>query len=230
MMKILFLNFQFGLMGIKGSWQSLAYWRYLNYPRAVRKVIEFIRNEDIDVAGLTEVNFPKQPELFKKETGMEAAGEKIYWKQGNLLLSWHKIRRSSVIPLPKAGWGQPRALVRADVETSNGLITFLLTHLSLGPLSQKKQITFLNDFCLNLENPFVLMGDFNYRDWRKGLAPLLNNPKMRHVELGPTFPSWKPRRYFDHFFVSKDLKVKEVKIYSREKFSDHLALVAEVVK
>lgn len=193
-MRILFLNFEFGMSATKGLWQMPLFWRYLDYRNVIKKVGDFIKEHGVDVAGFVEVNFPKQPEVFKEVTGMNAFGETVYQnrlirfiRQGNLLLSRYPIREFSMVPLP--GAGQPRAVVKADLETSHGAVTVLLTHLGLGKRSRRLQINALNSLCAGIKNPFVLMGDFNSFDLDE-LQPLLSNgycnmrTRNRHTPVG----------------------------------------------
>lgn len=232
-MKISFLNFEFGMMAIRGYWQTLGYWRYPGYPKAIKKVSDFIKAQNIDVAGFAEINFPNQARIFERETGMHVAGQEIYKnplirmiRQGNLLLSRYPIENWSMVPLP--GNGQPRAVVRADLETPSGTVTFLVTHLSLGGRSREVQIEALSDICLKIKNPLVLMGDLNVLDWEEELKSLLDDDKFQHLNLSPTYPSWNPRRAFDHIFLSRDFNVKAAVSWHKDLFSDHLALVAEI--
>lgn len=229
-MRILFLNFEFGMAVTKGYWQQICYWRYWNYPKVVQKIDNFIKAQNIDVVGLVEVSFPAQAEAFKKITGMEEAGEAIYHNpfihQGNLLLSRYPIKNYSLVMLPYHG--QPRAAVKAEIETPSGAITFLITHLSLGKRTRNEQIKFLNNLCSEIKTPFILMGDFNCLNWQEELKPLVINPLLKHVNLGPTYPSWKPKRHFDHIFLSKNLAVKNAEVHNKEKFSDHLGLITEI--
>jgi endonuclease/exonuclease/phosphatase family metal-dependent hydrolase len=232
-MKISFLNFEFGMAATRGYWQTLGYWRYLGYPKAIKKVSDFIKAQNIDVAGFAEINFPSQAEIFERETGMHAAGKEIYQnplirmiRQGNLLLSRYPMENWSMVPLP--GDGQPRSVVRADLNTPSGKVTFLTAHLSLSERSRKIQIDFLSNLCLGINNPFVLMGDFNIRDWKEELKPLLQDDDFQHADVGPTYPSWNPKREFDHIFLSRDFKLKTAESRREDLFSDHLALVAEI--
>lgn len=230
-MRILFLNFEFGMAVTKGYWQQIFYWQYLNYPKVVQKIDNLIKTQNIDIVGLVEVNFPVQAETFRKVTAMASAGEAIHHNvfinQGNLLLSRYPIKDSEIITLPYHG--QRRAIVKAEIQSPSGIITFLVTHLSLGKRPRSEQIRFLNNLCSKIKPPFVLMGDFNCPNWQEELKPLMTNPLLKHLNFGPTHPSWKPRRYFDHVFLSKNLALKNAEIYNKEKFSDHLAVLVEVV-
>ncbi len=232
-MRILFLNFEFGMRATKGYWQMPMFWRYFGYPNAVKQVAEFMKAEDITLAGFTEINFPKQAELFEKATEMNSAGRIIYQsrftpfiRQGNLLLSYYPINEYSLIPLP--GKGQPRAVVKASVETPKGTINVLLTHLGLGKSARRAQIDVLNSLCLTMETPLVIMGDFNSFDWENELRPLLENKKIQHADVGSTHPSWNPTHHIDHMFFSRDFRINEAEAYLKEKFSDHAALIADI--
>ncbi len=222
------------MMATKGHWQTVGYWRYPKYQRAIEKFNGFIKAQNIDVAGFTEVNFPDQAGFLGYATGMHTAGKTIYQnpvirmiRQGNFLLSRYPIENWAMISLPDSG--QPRAVVRADIETPSGKATFMVTHLSLSGKSRKTQINALRDLCLGIKDPFVLMGDFNVLDWEEELKPLLDDYKFQHLDIGPTYPSWNPKRELDHIFLSRDFKLKTAESWHEELFSDHLALVAEII-
>jgi endonuclease/exonuclease/phosphatase family metal-dependent hydrolase len=232
-MRIAFLNFGFGMAVTKGAWQMIWYPRYRKYPAVISRIAKFIQEERIEVIGLTEVNFPGERDALRTATGMNIAGDIVYrnrlvpfMRQGNVLLTRYPIRSSATFPLP--GEGQPRAVVTADVETPSGIITFLVTHLGLGERSRRLQIAALADICRNLPNPFILMGDLNVMNTEE-LAPLAASRLMRHLESGPTYPSWKPKREFDHILISPNIESGNVFVYNKERFSDHLALVVDLV-
>jgi len=228
-MRVMFLNFEFGLAATKGFRQMLYYRRYFSYPKIISRLNDFIEKENIDVIGLVEVNFPRQADNFKKITGFNCVGEPIhknmFINQGNLFLSRYPIVDSEVIKLPHQG--QKRGVLRAKIKTSSSPIQFFITHLGLRKKERFEQIKLLNEICSEIGAPFIVMGDFNCSDWRKELEPLLGNPRLKHIDLEPTYPSWKPRKCFDHVFISKDLTAK-AKVYGEEKFSDHLAIVSEI--
>ena len=112
------------------------------------------------------------------------------------------------------------------VEYKNG-ITTLLVHLSLDEDDREIQLEELICMVGGCDTPVVLMGDFNTEGTYHRMGDLETHSGLTRLELGPTFPSYKPERSIDHFFISEGLDVKEAKVLPVH-YSDHLPVYVEL--
>jgi len=146
--------------------------------------------------------------------------------------SWQAVRLSPLairVPHAERGAGWPR-LVRdeqrvaiiADLETLEGPVRVVATHLSFLRVSQGRQLREVLRHLQGGPARAILMGDLNMGPRRvarlTGLNPLV---------LAPTFPAWEPRRQLDHVLgvgVRLAAQGRAVAL----PLSDHRALVAEM--
>ncbi|MCA9034861.1 MAG: endonuclease/exonuclease/phosphatase family protein [Planctomycetaceae bacterium] len=136
---------------------------------------------------------------------------------------------------------EPRGAIWVKVDTPQGEVSFLNTHLGLTSRERREQThALLSSEWLgrsDSDHAIVVAGDFN-----AGLAsPVVSmlsenlqpatpaNVKNRHVK---TFPSPIPLRWIDHILVSPHFEVEQVQVLQRHPArvaSDHLPLVADLV-
>ena len=118
------------------------------------------------------------------------------------VVRWEELRMPpgrARLPLLIPGTGlrwipdEPRAAVAAVVETADGLVTVVGTHLSFSPVRSAGQLRTLRDWAADLPRPLVLLGDLN-------LPPGVVRRVLpwRPLVAGPTFPSPAPRVQLDH--------------------------------
>lgn len=202
----------------------------------VEKCARFLREERIDIAALVEIDAGSsrtkgvnQVELLSRLAGFEHSvffpalrvGSRI--NQGNALLSRYPIVGSENIGLP--GMGEPRVLSEACVDMGGEDITLLLTHLSLQQNLRGSQLKKIIEIVNGCTKPLILAGDFNVN--HEDELAILNEGGLNHAISLPTYPSWRPRRNLDHVFVS-DLCIGDAYAYTKELFSDHLPIVADM--
>lgn len=120
-----------------------------------------------------------------------------------------------------------RGAVLIEYKTNSDPLIVCVMHLALGKRARARQMAYMSD--LVSEHPFlVVMGDFNC-----GLdSPELNHlVDKTHLSLPAkevkTFPSWKPRRKYDHILVSDKLKFSEPRVLGPT-HSDHLPVSIKI--
>lgn len=88
---------------------------------------------------------------------------------------------------------EPRAAIRATIETPAGPITFAATHLSFVPGVNVRQLRQLRAWLAGAPRPLILAGDFN-------LPGNVASRVTGWTDLTdlPTYPSQHPRVQFDH--------------------------------
>jgi len=145
-------------------------------------------------------------------------------RHGNAILSHWPLVHVRDLKLPGRMAG--RGCLVADIEGPAPLRVACL-HLSLGARDQVVQLAAVAD-ALREAPAWVAMGDFNcgarsapleaFCEMSGGKLPL-SAPK--------TFPSWRPRRDYDHIVSSRQLSLTHYRT-ERATFSDHLPLSASV--
>ena len=151
-----------------------------------------------------------------------------YGAYGNAILSRWPIRDTIERDLSYRRF-EPRGTLEALIETDQGKIRVINTHLGLKRWERRFQIARLLE-ALPVDLPLVLMGDFN--EW---LTWSLNLRRLRSV-FGEsvhlkTFPSWWPRFKLDRiYFLPKPsrMSVRTIQTPLARVASDHLPVVCEV--
>jgi endonuclease/exonuclease/phosphatase family metal-dependent hydrolase len=125
-------------------------------------------------------------------------------------------------PLPTLVHDEPRVAVAATVETDNGVLTAVCTHLSFVPWWNGRQLHSLVRSLEPAERPLVLMGDLNLRPHR-AVALTAMTPAAAHL----TFPASAPREQLDHILLDGPVTATDSAAHQLP-LSDHRALVADL--
>lgn len=205
----------------------------------VPKLAEVIAAAAPDIVGLQEVHCRtrafagNQGEQLAALTGMELVFGKACamdgGEYGNAVLTRAKILDSEVHPLP--GSGEPRALLRVDVEWNGGAFTFFNTHLAawgrLLRLARLRQIAHLGDITARGSLPHILVGDFNVSPAAEEMRTLLEHGHLRMCgeQREPTFPMTRQR--LDYIFCDPRWEFVRSEIIRRGP-SDHWPLVTDM--
>jgi len=131
-----------------------------------------------------------------------------------------------------------RTIQYMDFVYNNKNITLVNIHLSPGSsLAQQKkryeQILKILDFVKNKKN-VILCGDFNAIYKSKEIQLLkkhkfVNCGKKIHKKNLKTFPSDKPRKCIDYFFVKGNIKPKNYELFGTYKETDHKGIKCTVI-
>lgn len=148
------------------------------------------------------------------------------------VLGWEVVRLAAV-PTPVPMWfrgsrrpvlvrDEPRVAVAATVETPQGVVTVVNTHLTFLTWWNGRQLHNLVTAVQHATRPLLLMGDLNL-----GPARAQALTRMRPLATHRTFPRDRPRAQIDHILVDGDLQARHSEARQLP-LSDHRALVAEV--
>ena len=170
-------------------------------------------------------------------TGEEQPDAAAY---GVALLSRHPVSAWNVVKLPVLKVPSPfwfrgdrrptlvhdeaRVAVAAQVESPDGPVTVVSTHLSFVPWWNGRQLRYLVRSLALVERPLVLTGDLNMRQHR---AVALT--AMTPAATWPTFPSDAPREQLDHILLDGGLTATASSA-PHLALSDHRALVADLTR
>ena len=168
-------------------------------------------------------------------TGEEQPDAATY---GVALLSRHPVSAWSVVKLPVLKAPTPfwfhgdrlptlvhdeaRVALAAQVESPEGTVTVVTTHLSFVPWWNGRQLRYLVRSLAPAERPLVLTGDLNMGQRR---AVALTG--MTPAGTWPTFPSDAPREQLDHILLDGALTATGSSA-PHLALSDHRALVADL--
>jgi len=142
---------------------------------------------------------------------------------GNVLLSRWPILEHKNFPLP--GNREPRGLLWANVETPQGKLNVLVTHLGLTHEERLRQLARIEEVIDGLDGPVLLLGDFN-ADNEAAFARLTE--VIREAGL-KTFPSSDPTYATDTIFVSPELAARKPEALD-DLTSDHRPVVANITR
>ena len=242
-MRFLLYNIAYGTGGPKGYTHSMITWpRYLLAARhQMHYLQEFLQTYSADIVGLVELdsgsirargrnhaaeiarNLEHNYTYSVKYHDRSPARWLPYFRhQGNALFAEQPIETYEHHFLPM---GFKRLVL--DV-TVNG-IRILLVHLALNKRTRRRQLQYLSTMAGEGKKPLIIAGDFNSFQGKHELNDLIEWTDLQTVNYSgtPTFPSWKPRKELDFILVSKSVNVRDFRVLSDIKLSDHLPLLLD---
>ena len=213
---------------------------------SLQRIIDCIDHERPDLVCLQEVDrlvgrsdFDDQPRLLGQSLNLQSTFQANVpvsnGTYGNLILSRWAVGSTHRISL-KRGIRKSRGAQLIHVETPEGVLHLVNTHLGLDERERHWQIDFLLEHELFQSSsviPTFIAGDFN--DWRNTLAEQsLANHGFQQVTSPPSdyrsFPSWLPVGGLDKVFVrggGTTERVKVVRTSLARVASDHLPIVVD---
>lgn len=176
------------------------------------------------------------PGTWTAATGMEQPDVASY---GIALLTRYPVRSWRVTTLPALTgtvpvvhpghhWPQltrdePRAAVAALIDTPQGPLSVVATHLTFIPGWRALQLRALVRACRSLPRPLVLLGDLNM-----GPQAAARTSGWRPLAHGMTFPSHAPTRQIDHVLADGDVATLRQADPLDAGVSDHRPLVVDI--
>jgi endonuclease/exonuclease/phosphatase family metal-dependent hydrolase len=146
-------------------------------------------------------------------------------QHGNGLLSRLSMSTLEDHKLPGALPGRGAMIVR--VPYAGDELTVVMLHLSLGPRSRDRQLSYVAEQIAQ-ERQVVVMGDMNTH-----ARQLMEESPLKVLDLSacetstPTYPAWQPSQSLDHILVSPNLKISAHEVLA-DHYSDHLPVAVEV--
>lgn len=128
---------------------------------------------------------------------------------------------------------EDRALLETTVCIHNQPIKVYVTHLSLDPITHKRQTKSIIQKVKQTNHPKILLGDWNMRPgakaWHHLTRYLVDAWDFIHDEPGFTYPSFAPRIRLDYVFLSRHLQPIDAQVLSSApEASDHLPVTVTV--
>lgn len=207
----------------------------------LQEIIAFIREQNPDVIGLTEVDGGSyrtgrrsQAETIAAELGhyhtyrskyREAARVvgriPVLNKQGNAFITRDSITRETFHYVSQ---GMKRLVIELELDD----VVFFLVHLALGFKTRHLQLRELRQLIRATDKPCIVAGDFNALIGRHELDLFQEAAGLTSAcpQDAPTYPSWNPNRHLNFVLASKGITVNHFEI-PRVQYSDHLPLVCD---
>jgi len=176
------------------------------------------------------------PTRWSVATGQQPPAGPSY---GIALLSRHPVRWWGTLPLPMLPGRVPvllagsrgvtlvrdeqRAALAAVLDTPEGPLSVVTTHLTLVPGWNTHQLRRLVRLARDLPRPLVVLGDLNLEGGSPARAT-----GMRALATSLTFPSAAPVRQIDHILGDGPIRATSDAVGLDPGMSDHRALVVEV--
>ncbi len=153
---------------------------------------------------------------------------------GNAIFSKHHILNFEVISIPDVlvridGYYESRCIIRTDYNIDGKKLTVLNSHFGLGVGESEKAVDTVLSIASTVDNPLILMGDFNLTPDDINIKRLSEYFTDVHSSLGRdelTFPSHSPEIRIDYIFT------RGLEPISADTFktiaSDHYPITAEL--
>lgn len=206
-----------------------------------------IRDEKIDICGMNEVRDMRpvggadQPvEIAKLVGGYHSAfGHACNLEEGyhygNALVSRFPVRKTYTMPLvvpeekrDPARFYEPRALLVAEIETPDGMLTFCSVHFGLVKVEWDVATEAILNLIPKVKGPLVVTGDFNLEpsnEYYRRIRAVLTDAAEGREAL--TFPSDNPIKRIDYIFVNDKCRVSDCRV-AHVQYSDHCPVFADI--
>lgn len=147
-------------------------------------------------------------------------------RHGNAILSKHPQTDIRDLKLPGKRAGRGAIIARVDAPKP---FYVLNVHLSLGEADQMRQVEFMAEQAPS-DLPLIIAGDFNCGAASRPLLELVSAMSMTALTTptDKTYPSWNPRKDFDHMLVSSHFSTKNSSVIDI-RHSDHRPVEAFLV-
>ncbi|MGA9379444.1 MAG: endonuclease/exonuclease/phosphatase family protein [Phormidium sp.] len=199
------------------------------------KVISLVREEKPDIAVFVEVS-----KVWAKE--LAALKDLLPYSVVSQDSNRFGTALYSKFPLENVSFEEfqgPRKTIVATIKYQGREVTILGTHPNypvkrIGFMQRNLQLEAMADYLVKVNNPIVLMGDFNITMWSPFYQRFMQETKLKNGRFGfgvqPTWPSSIP--FFsipiDHCLVSPNIQVIKSRT-GRDVGSDHLPIITDLV-
>jgi endonuclease/exonuclease/phosphatase family metal-dependent hydrolase len=208
--------------------------------RSAARIAEVIAALNADVVALQEVPLGGAASIdvlreLQDLTGMHAVpGPTLDGPDrrfGNAVLTNLPVRAVRTLDL-SFGSREARGALDVDIETGNGLMRIVATHLGLSARERRAQVRLLLEAFDTPDLPVILLGDLNeWFVWGWPLRALLT--RFGRVAAPRTFPSRFPAFALDRVWVHPAARLVDIQVDRSgpaRVASDHLPLVARVLR
>lgn len=223
----------------------------------LERIAEVIRDAKADIVGLQEVDRfwtrsggVDQPRVLAQLLAMSVCfGPNLQLpaegtvgvprEYGTAILSRFPLRDCRNTHLARVSdANERRGLLSAEVETPNGRVRVMVTHLSVVAADRAPQTEELAKAVADSRLPTILMGDLNTRPDAESLRPLLARTRDLWTLAGqgagltsPAHPQRQPRSRIDYILVSPGIGTSGIEVVLNDvtrMASDHYPILARI--
>lgn len=240
-MRLLLYNIRYGM----GSGTSMflpvpgAGYVFGNRPN-LRRITEFIKNQDPDVVGLVEVDtgsIRSQRVNQAEEIGRALGHYSVYQcKYGedslNQLLPIVRKQGNAFLAAPRVHGERfhyfDKGIKRLTIELELEECSIFLVHLSLKYRHRQEQLHSLHDLVVAARKPVLIAGDFNTFWGGHEIYLFMKAAGLRSANVHglPSYPSRLPRKELDFVLYGAGIEIDDFRIPDVQ-FSDHLPLICD---
>ena len=216
---------------------NIRHGRGLDHKVDLKRIGQLINDSQADLVGLNEVDIrhirsgmTNQIKDLAKLTEMESYfGPTLSYgigQYGNGLLTRLPIINLETDKLPHFNTNEDRGIIRLTTLLNERKVQILVTHLGLNPVERERQLDYLYQKIREIEDPLVLMGDFNTHWTADVMENFIEKTGLKMHSTASTFPSQEPEMKLDYILTSEEWKVVEEVTPIESKASDHIPLTA----
>ena len=209
-------------------------------PTVLRKITEFIKQQDPDVVGLIEVDtgsirsgMVNQADVIARSLGHYSTYECKYGvasfnqlvpivrKQSNAFLASPNVRGERFHYFDT---GIKRLIIELELDD----VAIFLVHLSLKFRHRQYQLRYLHELVSKTEKPVIVAGDFNTYWGEHEIYLFMRASGLTSANLKglPSYPSRNPRKELDFILHSSQIHIDRFSIPD-VRLSDHLPLLCD---
>lgn len=243
-MKIVLYNIAYST-GLKGSLRDyfLKGWRYFwNHKKTIHSITQYLKEINADVICLLETDVGSLRNRFGNQVTTIANKLMLPFYVSALKYgptSWSRflptIRKQHDAVLSKLKGSVKKHYLKSGtkklvMEFRVADISIFMVHLS--PLRRnlrKRQLQELGIILKKCDRPYLICGDFNIFKGLEEIADFKIKNNLKLVEVGNTFPSFKPKIQLDLIMVCDSIRIKAAGV-TKVLFSDHLPVWVEIDK
>ena len=208
---------------------------------SIDTIAELIKENDIDIVGLQEVDsgmfrskFRNQAEYLGMQLDMNYTfGDNLNilgGKYGNAILSKYPIISYENLTLPSAR--EQRGFLSATIDVNGNHIQFIVTHLGLNAEERTKQIEVIKRYIETIQREVILVGDFNALQESpeiRSLSKLMQDAgEITGNDDLPTFDLPLLSKRIDYIFVGQQVLIENYAVI-KSRASDHYPVHVELV-
>lgn len=198
------------------------------------KVISLVREEKPDIAVFVEVGkvWAKELTALKDILPYQVISQDSQ-RFGTALYSKFPLENVSI-----EQFQGPRSTIVATIKHQSQEVIVIGTHPNypvskIGFIQRNSQLAAMSDYLAKVNNPVILMGDFNITMWSPFYHRFVDKSKLKNGRFGfgiqPTWPSFMPLVAIpiDHCLVSQNIQVINSRV-GRNVGSDHLPIITDL--
>ena len=240
-MRLLLYNIRYGLgLGSALHWPLPGMGYLLGNRGNLQRITDFIKSQDPDVVGLSEVDTGSirtrnvnQAEVIARALGHYSVYQCKYGAGSlNHRLPILRIQGNAFIAAPRVNGERfhyfDKCIKRLIIELELEECSIFLVHLSLKFRHRHTQLQHLHDLIMASKKPVIVAGDFN-TFWGEHEIYLFRKACRLHsanTNKLPSYPSRSPRKELDFVLYGDGVRVPNFLIPS-VRLSDHLPLVCD---